>query len=321
MTSRHAMSAIIVLCLAGCDGQVDRHADRSAGSGTRHTLALSNADSEHLGLLVSPAPPATYTPHVRGYGVVLNFSALAQSLASVAIAQAAVTESHAALEDARALFGQPHSNHAVSRQALDAAVHRAANDDAQLELAYRQETSVFGQHAPWRTSERDSPILARLASGHAVLVQATFPLGVTFPAAPTVFFVTHLNTGSDERSWTATNIWDAPSDPSIPGRSFYALVEDSDLAQGEHTLIVAPTGKPMSGVQISSDAVVLSEDKAWCYVFYAPHTFYRLPIDLDRALDGGYFVARGIAPNQPVVVKGAGLLLARELGIATPGQD
>ena len=86
-------------------------------------------------------------------------------------------------------------------------------------------------------------------------------------------------------------------------------------------LVVAPTGLPLRGVEIPVDAVVLSEDKAWCYVFYAPRTFRRLPIDLDRALDNGYFVDAAIKPNQPIVVKGTGLLLARELGLAIPAQD
>ncbi len=312
---------MFVMCLAGCDNQQDTYVARNAGSDSRYTLTLSNSDVARLGLLVSPAAPATFTPHVHGYGVVLNFSALAQSLATVVMAQAAVHESHAALEDVRALFGKPHGNHAMSREALDAAEHHAASDEAQLELAYRQESSAFGQNAPWRAAELDSPVLARLSSGHSVLVQATFPLGVEFAAAPAMFFVTHLNTQAGQPSVTATAIWDAPADPSIPGRSFFAFVDGSDLAQGEHVLIVAPTGQPLKGVQIPADAVVLSEDKAWCYVFRAPHTFTRLPIDLNRALDNGYFVERGVSPNEPVVVKGAGLLLARELGLATSGQD
>lgn len=321
MTFRHAFIAVFLMCLAGCDDQQDAYVARNAGSESRYTLILSNSDSARLGLRVSPAAPATYTPHVHGYGVVLNFSTLAPTLAAVVMAQAAVLQSHAALEDARALFGTTNSKHAMSREALEAAEHQDASDQAQLELAYRQEVSAFGQNAPWRTAERDSPVLTRLTYGHAVLVQATFPLGVEFATAPAIFFVARLNTQVGQPSVSATTIWDAPADPTIPGRSFFALVEGSDLAQGEHVLIVAPTGQPLKGVKIPADAVVLSEDKAWCYVFRAPHTFNRLPIDLNRALDSGYFVERGITPNEPVVVMGAGLLLARELGLATLGQD
>jgi hypothetical protein len=107
----------------------------------------------------------------------------------------------------------------------------------------------------------------------------------------------------------------------MPGRSFYAIVEGSDLAQGEHVLVAAPTGSPRGGVVVPSESVVLSEDKAWCYVFRPPNTFQRLPIDPNRTLAGGYFVEKGIEVNQPVVIKGASLLLARELGLALSGPD
>lgn len=321
MSLRHTLVVLCLVCLFGCDNQQDTYIARNTGSDGRYALTLSSSDSQRLGLLVSPALPATFTPHVRGYGVVVNFSTLAQSLANVVMAQAAVRQSRAVLADARALFGKSDAKHAVSREALEAAEHQNTTDQAQLELAYRQEVAAFGQNAPWRMAESDSPILARLTSGHAVLVQATFPLGVSLPVAPTTFFVTHLSTQTGQASSVATMIWNAPADPSIPGRSYYALVEGSDLAQGEHVLVVAPTGQPLRGVEISADAVVLSEDKAWCYIFEAPRTFRRLSIDLNRALDGGYFVDRGIKPGQPVVVKGAGLLLARELGVATSGQD
>ena len=321
MSRLHAIAALFVICLAGCDNQQDTYVARETAGDGRYTLTLSSSDSQRLGLLVVPAAPATYTPHVHGYGVVVSFSTLAQSLASVVMAQAAARQSHAALRDARALFGKPETKHAMSREALEAAEHQDASDQAQLELAYRQEVAAFGQNAPWRAAESDSPILSRLNAGQAVLVQATFPLGVGFSATPTRFLVSHLSTQSGQSSAVANTIWDAPADPSIPGRSFFALVEGSDLAQGEHVLIVAPIGQPLEGVAIPADAVVLSEDKAWCYIFEKPQTFRRLPIDLDRALDGGYFVARGIKPGQPVVVKGAGLLLARELGVATSGQD
>ncbi len=62
------------------------------------------------------------------------------------------------------------------------------------------------------------------------------------------------------------------------------------------------------------EAVILSEDKAWCYAEVAPHTFLRVLLDLSLPLEDGYFVARGISKNQAVVVGGTGLLLARETG-------
>jgi hypothetical protein len=316
-----AIAAALVLGLSGCDDNAQTVSIRVADPAARYVIVLSSTDRAHLGLETAPALPATFTPHVRGYGVVLNFSTLAQYVANVDAAEAAARESSAVLDDVRALYGKGRTGHAMSREALDAAIHRATTDAAQAELAHRQEDATFGRDAPWLSAEEHDAILAALSSGRTVLVQATFPLGSSFRLKPGTLSLTHLNTQSSETAWTTASIWEAPADPSMPGRSYYGLVEGSDLAQGEHVLVVAPTGSPLTGVLVPSESVVLSEDKAWCYVFRAPNTFQRLPIDPNRTLAGGYFVEKGIGVNEPVVIKGASLLLARELGLALSAPD
>ncbi|HEY5338736.1 MAG TPA: hypothetical protein VIJ85_11060, partial [Rhizomicrobium sp.] len=246
---------------------------------------------------------------------------IAQTDADIRTATAAVTDSAAALERARKLYGSKDTDHNVSQQALDAAEHLAASDRAQLDLVDRKEAATFGQTAPWRGAVRDESIFAALSSGRKVLVQATFSLGVNFDGLPPKLTITRLGAHATQASWTTRKIWNGPADPTIPGRSFFALADDTALAEGEHVLIYAPTGIAVAGVGIPSDAVILNEDKSWCYAQIGPNTFRRVPVDLNQQTDSGYFVPGGIRPNEPVVVKGAGLLLARELGAATPGQD
>jgi hypothetical protein len=316
-----SIAAALALGLCGCDNNVQAVSIRVSDPAARYVIALSSVERAHLGVETAPALAATFTPHVRGYGAVLNFSTLAQYVANVDAAEAAARESSAVLDDVRALYGKGRTGHAMSREALDAAIHKATADATQLALAHRQEDAAFGRDAPWLSAEQHDAILEALSSGHAVLVQATFPLGIGFRSRPAALSLTHLNSQSGETAWNTTTIWEAPADPSMPGRSFYAIVEGSDLAQGEHVLVAAPTGAPLKGVLVPSEAVVLSEDKAWCYVLRSPRTFQRLPIDPNRTLAGGYFVETGIAVNQPVVIKGASLLLARELGLALSAPD
>ena len=76
--------------------------------------------------------------------------------------------------------------------------------------------------------------MAALGNGRTVLVRATFPLGGLSSGKPQSLTVTPL--GSDARSFTATQIWDAPSDPAIPGRSFYLLLDGSGLLDLEPAL-------------------------------------------------------------------------------------
>lgn len=273
---------------------------------------MTPADVARLGIDVIPLKPARYTPRVHGYGVVSDLTALAAADAAVESAQAAAHQSHADVERARALFAQ---GGAVSKQSLDAAEKQAATDQTALVLAQRQEVVQFGPQLPWRGGYADTSILHDLTSGRVVLVRATFPLDSITAAAPSEISVTHLSAQPDATSWTSKRLWSAPADPTIPGRSFFALISKSDLQAGEHVLVYSPIGPTVDGAQIPSDAVVLSEEKTWCYLQIAPGSFQRVQIDLSHPLGGGYFV--NAKPGVSVVVRGSGLLLSRELGTAT----
>jgi len=321
MNYLHAIAGAFLALIASCTGQADAPAPHAARPGLKHIVVLAPGDDARLGLATAPAKPQQFVPRVHGYGVIVSLTAIAQTDSDISTAQAAVQDSEANVERLRKLYNRAGGDHAISQQALYAAEHQAASDHAALELANRKEIATFGEHAPWRGDTRDASILSDLTSGRAELVQATFALDVNFNGLPPSFTITRLNSHPGDPSWTSTRIWDGPADPTIPGRSFFALASAVPLAQGEHVLVYAPTGAAIAGVAISSDAVVLNEDKSWCYVRIGPETYQRIAIDLSDQLPDGYFVAKGVLPNQPVVVKGAGLLLARELGAATPGQD
>lgn len=277
-------------------------------SATGRVITLSGGDITRLGLRVAPVTPAIHTPHVHGYGVVLDLGALAAADAGVATAQAAAQQSGADLRRARALYAQD----GVSKQALDAAQKQAASDEATLLLARRQQVVQFGAQFPWRQGN----VLRELTAGRAILVRATFPLDSIDAKLPPQISVTHLGSRQDSQRWTTQQIWSAPADPTIPGRAFFALIAGSDLQSGEHVLAYAPTGASASGWLIPSDAMVLNDEKAWAYLQIAPGRFQRLQIDPELTLPGGYFTASPLARGRAVVVKGTGLLLAREIGAA-----
>jgi multidrug efflux pump subunit AcrA (membrane-fusion protein) len=296
-------------------------AGANAASGARPIVILSREEIAHLGVRTAPAELARFTPRIRGYGVVTNLSSVAQADADIRSAEAAMLDSDAQLVRANRLYSQKNGMHATSAQALDAAQHLAESNRAQLALADRKEVALFGLHAPWRGPPRDDTILKNLSAGQSVLVQVTFPLGIFVAASPSLLEITRIDPQLSQKSWSSKIIWDAPADPSIPGRSFFTLVDQSALAQGEHVLVYAPTGNPVEGVRIPAEAVLLSEDKPWCYAVVSDGHFRRVAVDLGLELGGGYFVAKNLRPGQRVVVSGTGLLLARELGAATPGQD
>lgn len=321
MKYQHAIATALVVFLTSCGRSDEAPPTHALHVNAKRIVVLAIGDETRLGLTTKPARPQQFVPRVHGYGVVISLSTIGQTDSDIATAQAALNDSQANADRMQRLYDTNIGGHAISLLALDAAKHQAASDRAALDLANRKEIATFGEHAPWRSVDRNSPIIADITSGRYVLVQATFALDVNFKGLPPSFAISRLNAQPGDPNWTANEIWDGPEDPTIPGRSFFALAEGTPLAQGEHVLVYAPTGAAVSGVAISSDAVVLNEDKSWCYIEIAPHTYRRVAIDLSDQLPDGYFVAKGIAANQPVVVKGAGLLLAHELGAATPGQD
>jgi hypothetical protein len=292
---------------------------QTAGTGQlNQAIVLTRAEFAHLGAKTERAHTISYTPEVHGYGTVLSTATFAQMDADIESAQAAILQSGASLNRSRKLH---QAANAVSLEALDAAQHQATADEVKLSLADRKEAAAFGPDAPWRGATRNDDMIAKIVSGTTVIVQATFPLDVRFGNTPLLFSVVHLSEQQPTASDSSTVTWRAPSDPTIPGQSFFALVDSHDLEQGEHVIVHAPTGPAESGALVPADAIVIAAQQSWCYVMDAPLTFRRVPVDMSRPFGGGYFVTAGVRPNQPVLVKGTGLLLAREFGSTGYGPD
>jgi hypothetical protein len=312
--AKAALCVALLLVAAGANASAGSL--RAAGPGS--PIALTQDEYAHLGAVTERARAVNYTPQVHGYGTVLSTATFAQMDADIESAQAAVLQSQASFERYRKLH---HAANAVSMEALDVVQHQATADSVALALADRKESSAFGATAPWRGPPRDSDLIAKVVSGANVIVQATFPLDTRFGTAPLSFSIEHLSEQHAPVSSGTGVIWRAPADPTIPGQSFFTIIDAHDLEEGEHVVVYAPTGPAVAGARIPAEAVVIAAQQAWCYVLEAPLTFRRVSVDMSRPLDGGYFVTSGVKPNQPVLVKGTGLLLAREFGPTGYGPD
>jgi hypothetical protein len=252
-----------------------------------------------------------------GYGVVMTLDAIAQSDADLETAAAAAAQSAAAAARANSLGTGEQA--AVSREVIEVAQSKAAADQAALALARRKAEASFGIHAPWRDAASRAAVMTRLASGKTVLVRVTFPLGALGNAVPKQLTLTRL--GTNGASWTTDTIWDAPADPSLPGRGFYAMVDDSDLAQNERVTASVATGAPESGIVVPATALILGEGESWVYIETAAGHFLRTRIETDKPDGNGYFMATGIKAGQKIVTTGAGLLFARETNPSSDAGD
>jgi multidrug efflux pump subunit AcrA (membrane-fusion protein) len=266
-----------------------------------------------MGIVSAPASAATYAPETAGYGLVLAHDVIAQAVADVATAEAAVHQSRAALARARNLAGTPG---AFSAEAQETAQRQATADEAALVLARRKLSATFGQSQPWK-DDQGSTMLDDVASGRTKLVRATFPLGALTGPIPRALQMARPDPRRKAERWKTDTVWAAPADATIPGRSLFALLKDGDVGEGERLDVWAVADTTESGVLVPQAAVVISDNKYWAYVEKEPGKFTRVAVDAGSPAPGGYFVKEGIAPGESIVVASAGLLLARETNPST----
>jgi len=271
-------------------------------------VALTPEQIEKMGIVTQPAHAIDYTEETAGYGVVISHDSIAQAVAELVTAQATGRLSRSALSRAKNLAGTPG---AVSADVEETAAQKAAVDAAALTLTTQRLSSTLGMNPPWKNGNRDS-ILQELASGKVKLVRVTFPLGSLSGGTPKTLRATHIGASKPGTGWTLNAVWDAPSDASVPGRSFFALLKGSDAGEGERIQVWAPIGVAIPGAVIPAAAAVMSDGKYWCYLEKKPGTFVRTEIDTGKPTADGYFVTDGVSGGDKVVTSSVGQLLAKE---------
>jgi hypothetical protein len=280
---------------------------KSADADEAKGVTLTAEQVAKLGVVAKAAPAADYRQETPGYGVIVAHEALAQAVAELTTAEATAQQSRAALARTRRLAGTPG---AVSADVEETAVRQAAVDEAALTLTNQRLASVVGMRPPWKSGDR-SGVLKELAAGQIKLVRVSFPLG-TLSGTPSSLRATHISGATPETGWKLNSVWEAPADPNVPGRSFFALLKANDAGEGERLMVFAPVGEASKGVIVPAAAVVLSESHYWCYLEKDEGHFVRTPVDTSRPTADGYFVSAGIEPGDKVVTAAAGLLLAKE---------
>ena len=201
---------------------------------------------------------------------------------------------------------------ADTAEAQEIVLRQATTDQAAMQLAIRKLSSLLGQRLPWPQAEK-MRVLDSIASGRRMVLKATFPLGAELGAAPQSLRVARLDAVRAEQQWSAQPVWPAPSDQNIPGRSFFALLPDLDVGEGERVAIWGQSGAPTAGAWIPAAAAVISQGRYWIYVEKSAGVYARVALNIAHPLRDGYVVASAIKPGDRVVAAGAGLLLAREM--------
>jgi hypothetical protein len=280
-------------------------------------LSLSTAEAENLQIAVTPLRAVSYRANSTGLGAVLGHEGVAQAAADLETAAAAAQQSSAALARAKRLAGGPG---ALGLDAVEVAARQVSADQASLGLARRKLSAALGLHFPWHGREA-TRIVEELANGSAKLARVTFPPGELHNTPPKDVTVMLLDGSASNASWSSRDLWEAPEDPAVPGRSYFAFFRTADMPEGARLQAVAGGDGGQEGVLVPSSAVVMSNSQYWVYVRKGHGTFSRVPIDIGKPLAEGYFVPDLLAAGDAVVTSGAGLLLARQMNAGSAGAD
>jgi hypothetical protein len=319
---RKLAAALALALLAACAAKqaavpAAAEAEADPAAAEESGLVLEKEQIEKLGLAMQPAKAASYVAETSGYGLVLGHENIALMSAEIATANAAARQSSGALARIQRLAGTPG---AFPADSLETAERQSSADAAALNLARQKLTAALGQRGPWN-SESGRGVLGALATGQTKLVRATFPSGSLGAGVPRHLRLAHFSGDNKAGNWTTGAAWEAPADLNVPGRSFFALLNNGAASEGERLQVWASAGGAAhTGVLIPDSAVVLSNDSYWCFVAEPDGKFIRVPVDTSRPLDGGYFVTDGVKAGDAVVTSAAGLLLARELNPSTEAE-
>jgi hypothetical protein len=277
-------------------------------------VTLSSEQAEKIGLRTEAAKATSHADETMGYGTVIPHESIAQAAADLATAEATEKQSRSALARTQRLAG---TAGALSSDVEETAVRQAAVDSAAHNLAKQRLSASFGQKSPWADGGQPG-LLASLASGATQLVRVTFPLGSLTGDVPQNLHVARIGSTGNGKRWKMAPVWAAPGDASVPGRSFFAILRNSEIGEGERVIAWAPIGSSRAGILIPTSAVVVSEGKYWCYIEKKPGNFLRTEINADISVDDGFFITGAVQAGDKIVTNGAAQLLAQE---ANSGAD
>jgi hypothetical protein len=318
MKQREAASAPPAAEHSAAPGSSDKEAagpQVSRDTNGNAVVTMSGKTQQDLGILVKSPAAFQMSPELKGYGRVLDPAPLAALVTELASAQAAYTASSGELARLKTLEGQGNA----SARALQAAEAAAARDLLVIQSARERLTLSWGKAV---ADQKDLPAFVHsLTSLEAVLVRIDLPVGETLKEPPAGGRIATLSGPSADAEFLEA----APSvDPQMQGQGFIFLLKPNllRLRSGESVAgYLKIPGEPLTGVIIPRDAVVRTEGAGWTYVLNAAgDAFTRIEIALDHPTEAGWFVAKGVAASDHVVVTGAQQLLSLELKGAGGGE-
>lgn len=282
------------------------HATRDADGHV--VIAMDDEIQGNMGILVAQPVATELAPEIKGYGRVLDPAPLAALLNELATAQVTASASANELTRLKALESQGNA----SARALQSAEVTAVRDQLAVQSA-RDRIALSWSKAV--ADQKDLMEFVRtLTSQDAALVRIDLPAGEVMDSAPDSARILTMSSQLVKAGFLGAA---AGVDPQFQGRGFVFVVKPNSLplvAGQAVTGYLKMAGSPRVGVIIPRESVVRTEGAGWVYVLNkSGDEFTRTEIALDRPVEAGWFVTKGVTANDYVVGTGAQQLLSIEL--------
>ena len=291
--------------------------DRTATEDGRLVVIL-DADAQREAGIQTLIPAASQSRRqVASFGTVVDPSDIIETSAQIGEARARVSAADAKLAAsaaaharAKLLFSDGKSMSAAQMQTAEEAFR--ADEAARQESVSRMQAVLEAARQSWgdelaKAFADASPQARALRDGKSVLVRIAVP-GIDQPPHA----VEVVWEGGPPVSATLVSVL-PKVDPHFQQRlALYTAPRGAGLTPGATVTARLPSGVARDGVTVPTSAVVWADGGAWVFREISEGHFTREAVtDSETRPDGTLFVA-GLASGQPVVVKGAQVLLSEE---------
>jgi hypothetical protein len=273
-------------------------------------VTLPKADIAHTGLSIAALKPVRFMPRRHGYGVVVSPKKIIEAAGQLRLLEAARHLANSSLARTRILSAAPYH---VSEAELEKA--EALSDRAMARVAMTK-ASLRADYGPVLAQAviGNTRLLKNLEFAKIALVEVSLPLPpIAQPPAiaqARLAMVRAANAGFI----TLRRIGLAGAAPAgLIGQEFFYAAPY--LQAGSTLMVRLVGGAARRGVVVPASALVYLKGRAFVFEQTSPTSFKldRIPTTAPERSHHrltGYFVPTDQAPREPVVIHGAGFLLA-----------
>ena len=256
----------------------------------------------------------------RAFGRVLDPTPLVTLDADLASAEAALTASRAEFERSQKLLAAGEN---TSRKLFETAEAQFRADEIKARNLKHQARLQWGAALPENDGGKRRAFVEALVQGDAALARADLLPADRVqepPKSATIFAL-----GRENEPVPATSISPAAEvDARVQAEAFILTVEKPPFPLRPGAAITAQLdlgGEKRTGYLVPRSAILRHDGRVWIYVKEKDKDeFVRKPIELDSALEKGWFVEAehgGLEAEDAVVVQGAQILLSQEMKAAS----